>query len=160
MGRNSSHSWKSESRRRWYVNNRKKFLTYCRKRMRGKNRGELLCRQRIAGQKWWKNRRFDHGGAWTSWVGMRQRCRDPKIRRWKHYGGRGIKVCPRWMNSFENFLADMGPRPAGRTVNGKRCLYSLDRWPNPDGDYEPGNCRWATPKQQWEGRRKRESQNK
>src|SRR5436190_19682968 len=71
-----------------------------------------------------------------SWQAMRARCLDPNNRAYKWYGGRGIRVCARWLK-FENFLADMRRRPAGR---------SLDRINN-DGDYEPSNCRWATPKQ-------------
>ncbi|MGB0091706.1 MAG: hypothetical protein WBP81_04135 [Solirubrobacteraceae bacterium] len=68
---------------------------------------------------------------------MLQRCTNGAHWAYKHYGGRGITVCDRWL-VFERFLADMGERPEGRT---------LDRV-NPDGDYEPSNCRWATSKEQ------------
>lgn len=74
---------------------------------------------------------------YQSWRGMWTRCTNPNVKSYKDYGGRGITICSRW-ERFENFLADMGERPAGRT---------LDR-ENVNGNYEPGNCRWATRKEQ------------
>lgn len=73
---------------------------------------------------------------YQAWRGMRDRCENPSNSSYKNYGGRGIKVCQRWLESFENFFADMGARPTAK--------HSLDRFPDQDGDYEPKNCRWAT----------------
>ena len=79
---------------------------------------------------------------YTAWDGMIQRCTNPRHGKFARYGGRGITVCERWRSSFEAFLADMGECPAGLT---------LDRRDN-DGNYEPGNCRWATRKVQQNNR--------
>lgn len=76
---------------------------------------------------------------YRSWLAMRTRCSNEKRDNFKYYGGRGITVCDRWLSSFENFFEDMGPAPSKD--------HTVER---NDGDknYEPGNCRWATPKEQ------------
>lgn len=81
---------------------------------------------------------------YLTWMAMRCRCNNPEHDNYKNYGGRGIKVCDRWDELFVNFFADMGPRPSPK--------HSLDRINN-DGNYEPGNCRWATAKEQSRNRR-------
>lgn len=90
-------------------------------------------------------------GEWKSteyriWALMKQRCGNPHSKSWKNYGGRGIHVYQPWNDSFSEFLAGVGKRPS--------MLYSLDRWPNMNGNYEPGNVRWATASQQIANRRK------
>lgn len=72
---------------------------------------------------------------YTAWENMIQRCYNEKHPSYSYYGERGISVCDRWKNSSDNFLSDMGPRPTED--------HTLDRYPNNDGNYEPGNCRWA-----------------
>ncbi len=83
------------------------------------------------------------GSGYTCWVSMKGRCLNPNYRQFSIYGGRGITVCEQWLK-FENFIADMGPRPTPR--------HTIDRI-NSNGNYEPSNCRWATPIQQGRNRR-------
>ena len=79
------------------------------------------------------------------YVGILERCFNQNSEAYPDYGGRGITVCDRWHKSFAAFLADVGCRP------GKQ--YSMDRWPNNNGNYEPGNVRWATQSQQCRNKR-------
>jgi hypothetical protein len=81
----------------------------------------------------------------NTWWCMIERCTNIKHKSYKDYGGRGIKVCDRWLKCFENFYEDMGNKPSKK--------HSIDRYPNNDGNYEPGNVRWATCKQQSDNKR-------
>lgn len=88
-----------------------------------------------------------HGPEYRAWVDMKRRCNNPDFQSYKNYGGRGIKIYNEWLgeNGFENFYEYVGPRPSKE--------HSLDRYPNNDGNYEPGNVRWATSKEQADNRR-------
>lgn len=86
---------------------------------------------------------YKHGlintGEYRAWFSMKARCSNPSNTSYKNYGGRGVSVCDRWFNSFENFVQDMGLKPSS--------LYTLDRIRN-NGNYEPKNCRWSTKTEQ------------
>lgn len=103
----------------------------------GKSKSCILCGNRTHG--------LSTHPLYATWAGMKNRCLNPKDPGYKNYGGRNIKICKRWENSFENFLADMGDKP--------NSSLSIDRINN-DGNYEPGNCRWATGEQQASNKRK------
>lgn len=105
-----------------------------------------LCRDLVA------VRAFKHGlcsrkyrhPLYMRWAQMIQRCTNSNSSEYYLYGAKGVKVCERWRNSFTDFLTDMGERPTGTT---------LDRWPDPNGDYKPGNVRWATTEEQQNNKR-------
>ena len=81
---------------------------------------------------------------YAAWIAMKARCYNPKTESFPHYGGRGIIVCSEWIDSYDTFLRDVGPRPS--------VMHSLER-SNTNGNYEPGNVKWATSREQNNNRR-------
>ena len=124
----------------------KRKLVYAPRLKNGKSKSCGCLQKELLG-----NRRRTHGCSWpietceyAAWHHMIQRCTYRKNPSWKHYGGRGITVCERWLHSFANFLADMGPRPERLT------LERIDV----NGNYEPSNCCWDTWSQQNKNQRR------
>ena len=90
------------------------------------------CINRIHGD--WQTVEYD------TWINIIQRCENPDADGWEHYGGRGIQICKEWRYDYPAFLAYVGRKPSP--------THSIDRYPDNDGNYEPGNVRWATPTEQ------------
>lgn len=94
---------------------------------------EACCRCLRLGR--WASLRSHHE-LYSTWSNMIDRCHNPNSKSYRAYGAKGIRVCERWRGSFEAFISDVGPRPSAE--------YSIDRYPDNAGNYEPGNVRWAT----------------
>lgn len=109
----------------------------------GCRNSRVITARNIARTKHGHAKTYKASPTYRSWSGMISRCESPSSDQYKNYGARGIRVCARWRDSFKDFLADMGERPEGKTIDRK----------NPDGDYSPDNCRWATAKEQCANKR-------
>jgi hypothetical protein len=103
----------------------------------------MNCKKGRHENQWTRPHGMTHTREYRAWQGMRERCYSVWHKDYPNYGARGIRVCPRWIDSFEAFFEDMGLAPDGR---------SLDRQDN-EADYSPANCRWATRKEQTRNRR-------
>jgi hypothetical protein len=104
------------------------------------------CLQKEIASETLKRRRIYHNihrPTYITWKSMKRRCSDSNNAIFQYWSGKGIIVCDRWIESYYNFLEDMGERPDGTTI---------DRYPDKNGNYEPGNCRWATSKEQIDNR--------
>ena len=113
----------------------------------GSSKSCTACRDAKRKTHGYASRKGANNSTYRSWQSMIDRCRNPNSPRWDDYGGREIKVCEQWQGpeGFKTFLADMGERPS--------LEHSIDRFPNNDGNYEPGNCRWATKSEQQRNKR-------
>lgn len=127
---------KQQKKKEEYLKHRDKYISRAKKYYRDNKEAINI-----------KNRAYNKrlSSEYKTWINIKKRCYNQKMTGYKLYGGRGIKVCDRWLISYVNFLKDMGKKPGVE--------YSIDRINN-NGNYEPKNCRWATKKQQSNNTRK------